>query len=165
MSTLYPAWQLAPQSTNRVAQPLFGGHSIMMEKLAQGCWGSGGASLSLPLCTLWLAPERNREKGRGAIWECTGSYILLVLLGRGWWGRHKSIGGGRYLIEWKVDRKTPPPSASWVENNMTRPLNVSTKVTISSPRNKGGGYTLAWRRGGWGVNILEDERKRIALFQ
>ncbi len=27
----------------------------------------------------------------------------------------------------------------------------------------GGGYTLAGRRGGWGVNILEDERHRIAL--
>ncbi len=32
-------------------------------------------------------------------------------------------------------------------------------------RNKGGGYTLAGRRGGWGVNILEDERNRIALLQ
>ena len=26
------------------------------------------------------------------------------------------------------------------------------------------GYTLAGRRGGWGVNILEDERNRIALL-
>jgi hypothetical protein len=26
-------------------------------------------------------------------------------------------------------------------------------------------YTLAGRRGGWGVNILEDERDRIALLQ
>ncbi len=26
---------------------------------------------------------------------------------------------------------------------------------LSSPRNKGGGYTLAGRRGGWGVNILQ----------
>ena len=26
-------------------------------------------------------------------------------------------------------------------------------------------YTLARRRGGWGVNILEDERNRIALLQ
>ncbi len=25
----------------------------------------------------------NREKGRGAIWESTGSYLSLVLLGRG----------------------------------------------------------------------------------
>jgi hypothetical protein len=32
------------------------------------------------------------------------------------------------------------------------------------PLNKGGGYTLAGRRGGWGVNILEDERDRIALL-
>jgi hypothetical protein len=29
----------------------------------------------------------------------------------------------------------------------------------------GGEDTLAGRRGGWGVNILEDERHRIALFQ
>ncbi len=35
------------------------------------------------------------------------------------------------------------------------------------PPNKGVGYTLAVarRRGGWGVNILEDERHRIALVQ
>jgi hypothetical protein len=26
------------------------------------------------------------------------------------------------------------------------------------------GYTLARRRGGWGVNILEDERTRIGLL-
>ena len=38
-------------------------------------------------------------------------------------------------------------------------------ASLSSPRNRGGGYTLAGRRGGWGVNILEDERKRIALLQ
>jgi hypothetical protein len=35
----------------------------------------------------------------------------------------------------------------------------------SSPRNKGGGYTLAGRRGGWGVNILEDKRNRTGLLQ
>ncbi len=35
----------------------------------------------------------------------------------------------------------------------------------SPPGNKGVGYTLAGRRGGWGVNILEDERHRIALLQ
>jgi hypothetical protein len=29
----------------------------------------------------------------------------------------------------------------------------------------GGEDTLAGRRGGWGVNILEDERHRIALLQ
>ncbi len=38
-------------------------------------------------------------------------------------------------------------------------------ASLSSPRNKGGGYTLAGRRGGGGVNILEDERNRIALLQ
>ncbi len=38
-------------------------------------------------------------------------------------------------------------------------------ASLSSPRNKGGGYTLAGRRGGWGVIILEDERNRIALLQ
>ncbi len=37
-------------------------------------------------------------------------------------------------------------------------------ASVSSPRNKGDGYTLAGRRGG-GVNILEDERHRIALLQ
>jgi hypothetical protein len=38
-------------------------------------------------------------------------------------------------------------------------------ASLSSPRNKGGGYTLAGRTGGWGVNILEEERNRIALLQ
>jgi hypothetical protein len=38
-------------------------------------------------------------------------------------------------------------------------------ASVSSPRNKGGGYTVAGRRVGWGVNILEDERNRIALLQ
>ncbi len=38
-------------------------------------------------------------------------------------------------------------------------------ASVSSPRNKGGGYTLAGRRGGWGVNILEDARHRIGLLQ
>ncbi len=33
------------------------------------------------------------------------------------------------------------------------------------PPNKGEGCTLAGRRGVWGVNILEDERDRIALLQ
>jgi hypothetical protein len=37
-------------------------------------------------------------------------------------------------------------------------------ASLYSPRNKGG-YSLAGRRGGWGVNILEDERNRIALLQ
>jgi hypothetical protein len=36
---------------------------------------------------------------------------------------------------------------------------------VSSSPNNGGGYTLAGRRGRWGVNILEDERDRIALLQ
>jgi hypothetical protein len=36
---------------------------------------------------------------------------------------------------------------------------------VSSPPTKGGGYTIAGRRGGWGVNILEDERHRIGLLQ
>jgi hypothetical protein len=33
------------------------------------------------------------------------------------------------------------------------------------PPNKGGGYTHAGQRGGWWVNILEDERHRFALLQ
>ncbi len=43
-------------------------------------------------------------------------------------------------------------------------LNMN-QLSLSSPRNKGGVYTLDGRRGGWGVNILEDERNRIALLQ
>ncbi len=41
-------------------------------------------------------------------------------------------------------------------------------ASLSSPRNKAGGYTtlhytLAGRRGGWGVNILEDDSKICTL--
>jgi hypothetical protein len=35
-----------------------------------------------------------REKGRVAIWESTGSILLLVFLGRGWRGRRN------YTVEW-----------------------------------------------------------------
>jgi hypothetical protein len=45
------------------------------------------------------------------------------------------------------------------------PLPPFLPASLSSPCNKGGGYTLAGRRGGWGVNVLEDERNRIALLQ
>ncbi len=38
-------------------------------------------------------------------------------------------------------------------------------ASVSSPRTKGGGYTLAGRWGGWGVNILEDASHRIGLLQ
>ncbi len=37
--------------------------------------------------------------------------------------------------------------------------------SVSSPRTKGRGYTLTGRRGGWGVNILEDASHRIGLLQ
>jgi hypothetical protein len=37
-------------------------------------------------------------------------------------------------------------------------------ASVSSPQQRRG-YTLAGRRGGWGVNNLEDERNRIALLQ
>jgi hypothetical protein len=35
---------------------------------------------------------------------------------------------------------------------------------LSSPHNKGGGYTLARQRKGGGVNILEDDKSRIGLL-
>ncbi len=44
-------------------------------------------------------------------------------------------------------------------------------ASVSSPRTKGGGeggtggYTLAGRWAGWGVNILEDARHWIGLLQ
>ncbi len=38
-------------------------------------------------------------------------------------------------------------------------------ASVSSPRSKGGRYTLAGRWGGWGVNILEDASHRIGLLQ
>jgi hypothetical protein len=45
------------------------------------------------------------------------------------------------LVFQNIDPPSPSPPGEWV-----------------LPPNKGGGYTLARRRGGWGVNILEDER-------
>jgi hypothetical protein len=57
------------------------------------------------------------------------------------------------LVFQNIDPPSPPPSLP------------SECVLPSPPPNKGGGYTLAGRRGGWGVNILEDERDRIALLQ
>jgi hypothetical protein len=38
-------------------------------------------------------------------------------------------------------------------------------ASVSSPRTKGRGYTLARWWGGWGVNILEDASHRIGLLQ
>ncbi len=38
-------------------------------------------------------------------------------------------------------------------------------ASVSSPRTKGGGYTLAGWWGGWGFNILEDARYWIGLLQ
>jgi hypothetical protein len=35
---------------------------------------------------------------------------------------------------------------------------------VLPPTKAGGGYTLAGRRGGWGVNILEDERRRLPSY-
>ncbi len=55
-----------------------------------------------------------RKKGKGSMWESTGCYISLVLLGRGW-GR----GGG--ILEWRRENRVkgggraPPPLARWTE--------------------------------------------------
>ncbi len=38
-------------------------------------------------------------------------------------------------------------------------------ASVSSPRTKGGGYTLTRRWGGGGVNISEDARHWIGLLQ
>jgi hypothetical protein len=47
------------------------------------------------------------------------------------------------------------------------PIPLSARRVGPPPPTKSGGtqYTIAGRRGGWGVNILEDERHRIALLQ
>jgi hypothetical protein len=49
--------------------------------------------------------------------------------------------------------------------NMYWPPPPFPSASVSSPRTKGGGYTLARRWGGWGVNILEDARHRSGLLQ
>jgi hypothetical protein len=47
-----------------------------------------------------------REKGKGAIWEySTGSYLSLVLLGRGWRGVTRVVGIDRV----KVGGRAPNP--------------------------------------------------------
>jgi hypothetical protein len=48
---------------------------------------------------------------------------------------------------------------------LTPPPIPLTAWRVCPPPNKGEGYTLVRQRGGWGVNILEDERDRIALLQ
>ncbi len=58
-----------------------------------------------------------REKGRGAMWQRTGSCFSLVLLERGWRGRHNSTqveGIDRVKVGWRAS----PPSASWTENTL-----------------------------------------------
>ncbi len=56
-------------------------------------------------------------------------------------------------------------NAVWEAEEVVRQAEKTCETSVSSPRNKGGGYTLAGRRGDGGVNILEDERNRIALLQ
>ncbi len=59
-----------------------------------------------------------RKKGRVAIWERIGSYILLVLLGRVWTRGRNSSGGGSWS-----ERQTGPKIPS---------QNIRKKVPISS---------------------------------
>ncbi len=49
--------------------------------------------------------------------------------------------------------------------NIDPPPSPSPPGECVAPAFVGGEDTLARRRGGWGVNILEDERDRIALLQ
>ncbi len=60
----------------------------------------GAESLTAFSFFSWL-----ERRGREAICESTGSFLSLVLLGRGWKGLK---GAGR----------SPPPSASWPENTI-----------------------------------------------
>ncbi len=46
-------------------------------------------------------------------------------------------------------------------NRLQQLLNLAVAGRVCPPP----ATTLAGRRGGWGVNILEDERNRIALLQ
>jgi hypothetical protein len=67
-----------------------------------------------------------------------------------------TVRGQSYLISLVFQNIDPPPPS----HPPLRP------ASLSSPSNKGGGgYTLAGRRGRWGVNILEDERNKIGLLQ
>jgi hypothetical protein len=69
------------------------------------------------LCSIWdIGGAVNiRDKERVAIYERTGSHILLVLLGRAWRGRGNSNGWGRWSERWWANL---PPSARWVENTI-----------------------------------------------
>jgi hypothetical protein len=56
--------------------------------------------------TMRLEAGYPREKGRGAIWEySTGSYLSLVLLGRGWCGVTRMVG----IDGVKVGGRAPKP--------------------------------------------------------
>ncbi len=104
----------------------------------------------------WGVPVRNSQLLNTCVWETWGACIkgrVCVWTHAGWIRITDYLFYCKRAILFLSSSKilTPHP-----------PLR---QASLSSPRNKGGGYTLAGRRGGWGVNILEDERNRIALLQ
>ncbi len=59
-------------------------------------WQKAAATFQLETYgTEYKLTDTNREKGREVIWESTGSYLSIFLLGKGWNGRGKSSGGDR----------------------------------------------------------------------
>ncbi len=95
--------------------------------------------------------------------ENAADHILEKLFGGGWWmdwplpssmdctvERLFTVRGQSYFS--RLPKYWPPiPLSAW-------------RVCPPPPQQRRG-YTLAGRRGGWGINILEDERDRIALLQ
>ncbi len=69
---------------------------------------------------------RTQEKGSGAMWESTGSYILLVL------HAGERVEGAKSL-EWRGGEggRAPPPSASWAENTITECTQGPSSVYMS----------------------------------
>jgi hypothetical protein len=68
------------------------------------------------------------------------------------WERREILVRGQSYFS-RLPKYWPPPSPS--------PHGES----VLPPQQRRGEDTLAGRRGGWGVNILEDERNRVALLQ
>ncbi len=91
-------------------------------------------------------------------------------------------GGGEYGVivgEWALDRKTPVPPSTFTGTEyifyckrailFLSSSKILTPIPLSARRVctfvAGGGQTRRAERGMGGVNILEDERNRIALLQ
>jgi hypothetical protein len=82
--------------------------------------------------------------------------LICIMLNSGW-GKERFMTTTEYIFYCKRAMLFLSFSKILTPHPPLRP------ASLSSPRNKGGEYTLVGRRGDWGVNILEDERNRFKI--